>query len=76
MPLLHAGINLTGLLVSAHYFQAEHWISTPDCQTNKQGIMISYRRRFCRGMTSWNRVTVKNFEELSRRDRNLLVSSL
>ena len=28
---------------------AEHWMSTPDCQTNKQGIMISYRRLFYRG---------------------------
>ena len=76
MPLLQAGNDLTGLLVSAHYCQAERWMSTTDCQTNKQGIMISYRRLFYRGMTSGNRVTVKDSEKLSRRDRNLLVSSL
>ena len=39
-------------------------------------IMISYRRLFYRGMTSRNRVSVEDSEELSRRDRNLLVSSL
>ena len=39
-------------------------------------VMISYRRLFYRGMTSRNRVTVKDSEELSRRDRSLLVSSL